>query len=79
MTGAGTMNLFSIRPHRGAPALFKRDTPVFPLFFWQTELQERDAAAFSAAGIELFSFFRSIPHYEHPYFVAENLGGVFIP
>lgn len=66
------MNPFSIRNYRGAPTFFKNNTPIFPLLFWQTEIEEEDARAFSAAGIELFSFFRSIPHYDHPYWIGEN-------
>lgn len=66
------MNPFSIRNYRGAPTFFKNGVPIFPLLFWQTEIDERDAKAFSAAGVELFSFFRSIPHYDHPYWIGED-------
>ena len=66
------MNPFTIRNHQGAPTFFKNGEPIFPLLFWQTEILERDAHAFSEAGVEIFSFFRSIPHYDHPYWTGEG-------
>ena len=66
------MNPFTIQNHQGAPTFFKSGKPIFPLLFWQTEIQERDAQAFFNAGVEIFSFFRSIPHYDHPYWTGEG-------
>lgn len=37
------------------------------MMFWQWQLQEKDVKDLSSAGMELFSMFGSVPHYEHPY------------
>lgn len=65
-------NRFSVRKHRGAPTLFKDNAAILPLLFWQTEIEQEEARAFDAAGIEIYSFFRSIPHYDHPYWTGEG-------
>ena len=37
------------------------------MMFWQWQLQEKDVKDLSAVGMEIFSMFGSVPHYEHPY------------
>lgn len=64
------MNPFSIQNHLGAPTFFKDGKPIFPLLFWQTEILDRDAQAFYASGIEIYSFFRS--DWKHPFWIGEN-------
>lgn len=66
------MNPFSIKSIDGVPRLLKDGKPVFPLFFWQTEVEEWEATNFSNAGVELYTCFRSGPYYEHPYWVGEG-------
>lgn len=65
-------NRFSIQEYNGALTFFKDGAPIQPLLFWQTEIEQEEARVFEAAGIEIYSFFRSVPHYEHPYWTGEN-------
>ncbi|HEX2949508.1 MAG TPA: beta-galactosidase [Armatimonadota bacterium] len=65
-------HIFSLGHHHGASTLCAGQTPIFPMFFWQSTVEPRDAQAFSAAGIDLFSFFRSQPHYDHPYWLENG-------
>ncbi|MBR3923756.1 MAG: hypothetical protein IKJ45_11625, partial [Kiritimatiellae bacterium] len=51
----------------GAPGLYHNGKPVPPVMFWQWQLQEKDVRDISGAGVELFSMFGSVPHYENPY------------
>ena len=51
----------------GAPGLYHNGKPVPPIMFWQWQLQEKDVRDLSFAGVELFSMFGSVPHYENPY------------
>jgi hypothetical protein len=64
--------MFFIDKTHNPPRLLKNGTPVFPMLFWQTPVEERDGRAFSEAGIEIFTFNKSSQAYEHPYYVAEN-------
>ena len=58
---------WSVRDHRGAPALWRDNEPVTPMIFWQWLPEAYEVEHFSAAGISLFSCFGSFQHYEHPY------------
>ena len=65
-------NHFSLQNHHGSLTFCQDGKPVFPLMFWQTELLDRDAAAFRHSGVKIFSFFRSLSHYRHPWWVGVN-------
>ena len=56
----------------GAPALYHDGKPVPPMMFWQWQLQEKDVKDLSAVGMEIFSMFGSVPHYEHPYWLKDG-------
>lgn len=45
-----------VKPCNGAPALFIDGQPAFSMWFWQNEIQARDAAAFQQAGVNVYSF-----------------------
>ena len=64
--------VFSVDSSCMPPRLLKNGIPVFPMLFWQTPIEERDGHAFSAAGVELFTFGKSYLAYEHPFYVAED-------
>lgn len=53
---APTAPSFRLGDHNGAPALFVNDRPEFPMFLFEQEISERDAQAFQAAGVKLYSF-----------------------
>ena len=64
--------VFSVDSRNIPPQLLKNGVPVYPMLFWQSPIEERDGRAFSEAGIELYTFGKSYPAYEHPYYVAED-------
>ncbi len=63
-------NRFSIGKKEGYPVLCKDGMPVFPLMFWQSLPIVEDLRSFHKAGVEIFSFFRSIPHYREPWWIG---------
>ena len=64
--------VFSIDRRCHPPRLLKDGVPVFPMFFWQTSVEERDGRAFCDAGVELFTFTRSSQAYDHPFYIGED-------
>ena len=63
---------WEVKDFRGTPTLWRDGHPLPPMIFWQSYPLDYEAQEFSKQGIELFSFFRSIQHYEHPYWAAPN-------
>lgn len=46
----------TIRPHRGAPALFIDGKPAFPMWLFQVRILRQDAIAFAKAGFRVYTF-----------------------
>lgn len=63
---------WAVREYRGAPGLWRDGEPVTPMLFWQWRPEAYEVEHFSAAGINLFSFFGSIQHYDHPYWKPDG-------
>jgi len=63
---------WTVREYRGAPGLWRGGEPVTPMFFWQWKPEAYEVEHFSAAGINLFSFFGSFQHYDHPYWKSDG-------
>lgn len=66
------MNPFSVQTIDNIPRLCKNNTPIAPLFFWQTLIEAPEARHLQEIGIELFTCFRSAHAFEHPFWVGEN-------
>ena len=60
----------------GAPGLYHNGKPVPALLFWQWEPEEKDVKDMSAAGIDLFALFGSMPHYRNPYWRKDGSFGM---
>ncbi|MGN0853773.1 MAG: hypothetical protein ACI4Q3_10425 [Kiritimatiellia bacterium] len=65
-----------VAPLNGAPGLYHEGRPVAPMFFWQWEIEERDAKAMASAGVNRFGVFGSFPHYANPYWKPEGFAGM---
>lgn len=61
-----------VREYRGAPGLWRDGEPVTPMFFWQWKPEAYEVEHFSAAGMNLFSFFGSFQHYDQPYWKPDG-------
>ncbi|HRR33421.1 MAG TPA: hypothetical protein P5026_04945 [Kiritimatiellia bacterium] len=64
--------VWSVREYRGMPGLWRDGRPVTPMMFWQWKPEEYEVAQFSKAGVELFTFFGSTQHYQHPYWKQDG-------
>lgn len=73
---SGTTAEWTVRDHRGTPGLWKDGVPVTPMIFWQWHPEPYEVEKFSAAGINLFSFFGSHQHYANPYWKADGSFGM---
>ncbi|MCC6353450.1 MAG: hypothetical protein IT577_06165 [Verrucomicrobiae bacterium] len=64
--------VWSVREWRGMPGLWRDGQPVAPMIFWQWKPEAYEVEHFSAAGIDLFSFFGSFQHYDQPYWKPDG-------
>ncbi len=64
--------VWSVREHLGMPGLWRDGEPVTPMIFWQWKPEAYEVEHFSGVGLNLFSFFGSFQHYDHPYWKPDG-------
>ena len=67
-----THHEWDIRSYRGALTIWRDGQPITPMLFWGSYPMQYEVEGLSREGFELFSFFRSSQHYEHPYYRSDG-------
>lgn len=63
---------WEVKEYRAAPFLWKDGKPIYPMMFWESYPSEWETKEFTRRGMELFSFFRSGQHYDHPWWKEDG-------